>query len=78
MKSFDLAQQPRKGIFLAYQILTTILIRLPLWTLSSIVPAWRARPSWSFKKNLLIKIFRHSVYVNERYQQLFISFMYFN
>lgn len=52
-----LRHQPIKGIYLTYQLLSTVLVRLPVWILLSI--RWRPRPSWDIKRTILVRGLRH-------------------
>ncbi|KAF5370693.1 hypothetical protein D9758_002008 [Tetrapyrgos nigripes] len=53
--------QPWKGLYLCYDFLGTLFVRVPLWFLFSIPRSWRPRFSWSIKQTLLVQIFRHVV-----------------
>lgn len=57
------AAQPWKAVYLAYQALTTVL-RIPFWTLYLLLPSNRAKTTWSFKRALIMKIFKHVLYVD--------------
>ncbi|KAF8345912.1 endoplasmic reticulum protein [Amanita rubescens] len=56
---FNLKHQPLKSIYLTYQILSTLFIRIPWWTLQSTFRSWRPRESWSLTRALLVRLIRH-------------------
>ncbi|KAF7796925.1 hypothetical protein EIP86_008110 [Pleurotus ostreatoroseus] len=49
-------KQPWYTIYLAYQLTTTILLRLPLWVLYYAVPSNRPKPTWSLKRAIMLRI----------------------
>jgi hypothetical protein len=63
----DLHKQPGKGIFLTYQILNCLFVRLPFWTLISVVPALRPRRSWSLGKCIRVRFISWVFPVSQRY-----------
>ncbi|KAK2462087.1 hypothetical protein APHAL10511_006550 [Amanita phalloides] len=60
---FTFMHQPLKGIYIVYQLLTTLLIRIPWWTLRSLPRSWRPRTSWSLNRVLRINLLRHMICV---------------
>lgn len=46
--------QPFKAIFILYMALS-ILLALPWWVLSNLLPAWRPRPTWNLTRAISIK-----------------------
>jgi len=48
-------RQPLKGLYLAFEIITTLFFRLPSWILGNLPRELRPRPSWSLKKSVLIR-----------------------
>ncbi|KIJ59088.1 hypothetical protein HYDPIDRAFT_33534 [Hydnomerulius pinastri MD-312] len=62
----ELRNQPFRGIYLTYQLVTTSLIRYPLWFLFSLPKSWRPRASWSLKRALQVRLFRHYSHINDR------------
>lgn len=67
-----LHQQPLKGLYLTGQVLTTLFIRLPLWTLFSIFPSWRPRPSWSIARVLMANIVKLLLEWELRYRDIYL------
>ncbi|KAF8897030.1 Alpha/Beta hydrolase protein [Gymnopilus junonius] len=51
--------QPLKGLYLVYQLITTLFVRFPLWVLFSIPRSLRGRKSWTFKRALWVRFLRH-------------------
>ncbi|KDR75808.1 hypothetical protein GALMADRAFT_122117 [Galerina marginata CBS 339.88] len=51
--------QPLKGLFLTYQLITTLFVRFPLWVLLNIPRSWRPRKSWSLKRAVWVNLIRH-------------------
>lgn len=49
--------QPFKAIYLAFAI-ASIILRLPIWILISLVPAFRGRSSWTLGRAVLVKAAR--------------------
>ncbi|KAH7907453.1 Alpha/Beta hydrolase protein [Hygrophoropsis aurantiaca] len=60
---FECKDQPKKGLYLAYQALSTLLVRLPLWAAWYLPPCTRPRPSWSWAHTLAVQMVRHVTYV---------------
>lgn len=52
---FKYTKQPAKGIYLATQILFTLLARLPIWCLLGASPIGRQKRTWSFKRALSVR-----------------------
>ncbi|KAL0956520.1 hypothetical protein HGRIS_002661 [Hohenbuehelia grisea] len=54
--------QPFRALYLTYEILTTVFVRVPFWVVTSLPRSWRPRPAWSLKRvvnfNLLCRINR--------------------
>ncbi|KAJ7169109.1 alpha/beta-hydrolase [Mycena crocata] len=50
---FAFRRQPLKAVYLAYFLVTTLFIRLPLWTFMAFFPALRPRRSWPFRRALI-------------------------
>ncbi|CAO1620411.1 unnamed protein product [Parajaminaea phylloscopi] len=53
------AKQPWKSVYLAYFGLSVGLVFLPYFAIASINPKWRARPSWTWKRSTLVRLYRH-------------------
>ncbi|KAH8828060.1 endoplasmic reticulum protein [Flagelloscypha sp. PMI_526] len=58
---YSFTKQPLKGLYLTYQIVSTVFFRLPLWTLLAIPPWFRQRKSWTFQRELAVNALRHLV-----------------
>jgi hypothetical protein len=52
----DLRKQPIKGIYVLSQLIALLTVRLPFWTLISLVPAFRPRPSWTLARCIRVRI----------------------
>ncbi|KAJ4495765.1 Alpha/Beta hydrolase protein [Lentinula edodes] len=50
-----------KGLYLIYQLISTVLIRLPIWILTSIPKSWRPRPHWTMRRSVKLKVVRHMI-----------------
>lgn len=64
MSEFDLdapiwARQPYKIIYFIYFGLSIGLVFLPWFAFISLFPSRRARPTWTWKKSTLVKLYRH-------------------
>ncbi|KAK7051571.1 hypothetical protein VNI00_004550 [Paramarasmius palmivorus] len=57
---------PVKGIYLAGELLVYLLLRLPYWTLASLRPSWRPRPTWSIKYCLCVYALRKFYWIHLR------------
>ncbi|EGO00804.1 hypothetical protein SERLA73DRAFT_178747 [Serpula lacrymans var. lacrymans S7.3] len=69
----ELQHQPARGLYLAYQIISTLFFRLPFWILVSIPRPWRPRPSWSLKRCLWVNLIRHVSQIFYKTGPIFIS-----
>lgn len=56
---YELREQPWFGLYVSYEIMTTTFLRLPFWYLLCYPRSWRPRPSWTVKRSVLVKLFRH-------------------
>ncbi|KAF5316867.1 hypothetical protein D9611_003972 [Ephemerocybe angulata] len=52
-------QQPLKGLYLVYQLISTIFVRLPLWAFLNAIRSLRPRPSWNIQRVLAVNSIRH-------------------
>ncbi|KAF8633318.1 hypothetical protein AX17_004491 [Amanita inopinata Kibby_2008] len=50
--------QPLKAVYLSYQLLSTLLVRFPLWILFAIPKTWRPRKSWTISRTLHVNLIR--------------------
>ncbi|KAH7908350.1 Alpha/Beta hydrolase protein [Hygrophoropsis aurantiaca] len=62
----ELRNQPFRGLYLAYQLFTTTLLRYPLWVLLALPRSWRPRASWSLGRCLKVRLIRHLSGVNDK------------
>ena len=62
----DLRAQPAKSLYLLYQALSVVTVRLPWWVLISIPRSNRSRPSWTLRKAVYIKFVQHMYEVTIR------------
>ncbi|KZV85699.1 hypothetical protein EXIGLDRAFT_841272 [Exidia glandulosa HHB12029] len=56
--AFAFRSQPLKTLYILYFSLSTLLVRLPFWILSSIFPSTRPRSSWPFLGALFVHVVR--------------------
>ncbi|KAI0314148.1 Alpha/Beta hydrolase protein [Amylostereum chailletii] len=63
---YELRRQPVKGLYLTFEALTIALIRIPWWTLTNIVPRFRARPSWTLRKAIMVNVLSRLNFVCSR------------
>ncbi|KII95552.1 hypothetical protein PLICRDRAFT_86909 [Plicaturopsis crispa FD-325 SS-3] len=63
---FEYRRQPIRGIYLAYQLVVTLLVWIPLWTLISLPRPLRPRRSWPVRRCLMVRLLRHGVHVSSR------------
>ncbi|KAH9062343.1 alpha/beta-hydrolase [Lactarius vividus] len=63
-------QHPLKGLYLTFELATTLFFRLPSWVLVNLPQTSRPRPSWSLTKSVLIKVVYHLRVVQERTDSL--------
>ncbi|KAM6497910.1 Alpha/Beta hydrolase fold [Amanita muscaria] len=59
---FAFRNQPLKGLYSTYQVLTTVFLRLPWWILCSLPRSWRPRQSWDLKRAIMVRLIRHSIH----------------
>ncbi|KAF5354962.1 hypothetical protein D9756_005368 [Leucocoprinus leucothites] len=71
--AYQYTKQPVKALFLAYQVLSTLLVRIPLWVLLSIPRGLRPRKSWDLKRTVMVNIIRHLFEVQGESGPLIIS-----
>jgi hypothetical protein len=48
-------RHPLKGLYLTYELITTLFFRLPSWILGNVTRESRPRQSWSLRKSVLIR-----------------------
>ncbi|KAF9070640.1 Alpha/Beta hydrolase protein [Rhodocollybia butyracea] len=53
-----LRHQPFKGLYLTFQLFSTVLVRIPLWVALAIPPSWRPRAQWSIRRVVQLKLLR--------------------
>ncbi|KAH7884184.1 Alpha/Beta hydrolase protein [Phlebopus sp. FC_14] len=63
---YEFRNQPWFGLYVAYQLVTTTLFRLPFWYAVSYPQSWRPRPSWSLKRAVLVRLFRHLYSITQK------------
>ncbi|TDL22602.1 alpha/beta-hydrolase [Rickenella mellea] len=62
--TFNFRNQPLKGIYVMYAVLSVIFVRLPWWTLVSLIS--RPRASWTLKRAILVRLIRYFTGINDR------------
>ncbi|GLB37506.1 putative steryl acetyl hydrolase [Lyophyllum shimeji] len=63
---YPFRRQPLKAAYLTYQVLTTLLLRIPLWVLLAIPRPLRPRASWSVKRTVFVNFVRHFLNISAR------------
>lgn len=53
--NFIFRHQPLKAIYLAYIAASLLFVRIPIWSILSVVPWLRPRSSWTYRRTLLVK-----------------------
>ena len=59
-------KQPWRTLFLLYQAITTIFLRLPLWVIYYALPSNRPKSTWTLKRAVMIrtvKLIMHVAYM---------------
>ncbi|KAH7887281.1 alpha/beta-hydrolase [Phlebopus sp. FC_14] len=51
---FEFRHQPLKTVYFLYSVVSILFIRLPYWVLSSLVPSWRPRTSWTLSRTVSV------------------------
>ncbi|TCD69317.1 hypothetical protein EIP91_008073 [Steccherinum ochraceum] len=63
MLEFFFYKQPWKAVFITYHFITTLTIRVPLWLVFSFLPFTRLHPTWTFKRDFLVRFLKHYLHV---------------
>ncbi|KAG2150507.1 Alpha/Beta hydrolase protein [Suillus clintonianus] len=61
---YECVHQPFKGLYLCYQLISTIFIRVPIWSLWYLLPSNRPRSTWSWGHAMILGLARHVVYIS--------------
>ena len=59
-------KQPWRTLYLMYQVITTIFLRLPLWVIYYALPSNRPKSTWTLKRAVMIravKLLMHVAYM---------------
>ncbi|OJA14431.1 hypothetical protein AZE42_06421 [Rhizopogon vesiculosus] len=56
---FECVHQPFKGLYLGYQLLSTMFVRVPIWSLWYSLPSMRPISTWSWKHAMMVELYRH-------------------
>jgi hypothetical protein len=48
-------RHPLKGLYLTFELITTLFFRLPFWILGNVPRKLRPRQSWSLRKSVFIR-----------------------
>lgn len=59
--TFAFRSQPLKTFYVLYFVVSTLVVRLPYWMLTSALPSMRPRRSWSFGRALLVRALKAGV-----------------
>ncbi|TFK53952.1 alpha/beta-hydrolase [Heliocybe sulcata] len=66
MVLLSLRQQPFKGLYWAYQGLTTAFIYVPIWTIIYLPPFLRPRRGWSLWRTIRVRILQKGVAISAK------------
>ncbi|KAF9451938.1 alpha/beta-hydrolase [Macrolepiota fuliginosa MF-IS2] len=64
--AYPYRKQPFKTLYLTYEALTTLFVRIPLWILLGFPRSLRPRQSWDLKRTVMVNIIRHLFVVQGR------------
>lgn len=67
MAVHDLRAQPIRSLYLLFQAVSTVFVRLPWWVLINIRRKDRPRTSWTLRKAVFLRLVRHLQGVSARY-----------
>ncbi|KAF7798672.1 hypothetical protein EIP86_009896 [Pleurotus ostreatoroseus] len=56
--AIPLHRQPFKGLYIAYIVLSLVLVRLPFWGILYLLPAGRPRRAWTYTRALTVSLVR--------------------
>ncbi|KAK7053372.1 hypothetical protein VNI00_003998 [Paramarasmius palmivorus] len=54
-------RQPAKTIYVLYELVCTVFVKIPLWSLLAMPRSWRPIPSRSFTRTMSIHLLRHLI-----------------
>lgn len=57
--------QPKKALYLGFQLAKTAFISIPIWLVVSLPKSWRPDRSWSYTRTLWVQILRRFVDISE-------------
>ncbi|KAH7888563.1 Alpha/Beta hydrolase protein [Phlebopus sp. FC_14] len=60
----ECASQPWKGLYLGYEIVSTVFIRVPLWTLRYMWPFMRPYTSWTWDYAVKVELLRRLSFIS--------------
>lgn len=60
-------KQPWCAIYLTYQVVTTFLLRVPLWVLYLALPHNRPKWTWTLKRAFMLRLLKHVMHVSYMY-----------
>ena len=61
---FEYQRQPYKALYLTYEVLLTVLLRIPYWVVRYSFRGLRPLPVWSFKRALMNAFIRQFNFVS--------------
>ncbi|OJA14375.1 hypothetical protein AZE42_12088 [Rhizopogon vesiculosus] len=59
----EYVHQPYKGLYLGYQLLSTMFVRVPIWSLRYLLPSMRPVSTWSWMHAMLVACVRHVIHI---------------
>ncbi|KAF4581792.1 hypothetical protein EYR40_002810 [Pleurotus pulmonarius] len=61
--------QPFKALYLSLELVFTLFVRIPVWTLLSIPRSWRPRRSWPISRVILVRLVKILMELPHRFAQ---------
>ncbi|KAH8828078.1 endoplasmic reticulum protein [Flagelloscypha sp. PMI_526] len=58
---YTFSSQPWKALYLTYQVISTVIVRVPVWFLLALPPGLRQRKSWTVQREFMVRLLRHMV-----------------
>jgi hypothetical protein len=55
----ECVHQPFKGLYLAYQFVSTVFVRVPIWSLRYLLPSMRRVSTWSWNHAMQVELLHH-------------------
>jgi hypothetical protein len=69
----DVSKQPAKAVYITYHVVSSLLVRFPLWTAIGLVPALRPRRSWTLGRAFRTRLIEYLIYLSGRCVHIFFA-----